>query len=118
MKTVDRVFAWILLVLGCIHCVATFLVHKTLTLDAIWFVSGGLVMILGALLNMVRVARPDDRLVVGVSLLANFLLFATFAVALPWLLRHELKQNLQVIVVGIAIAVETAFSLKFFSSRR
>jgi hypothetical protein len=112
MKTMDRVFAWILLVLGCIHCAATFVVYKTLTIDAIWFISGGLVMIFGALLNMVRAARPGDRLAAGVSLLANLLLFTTFAVAVPWLLRDEFKQNPQVIVVGIAVAVEFVFSLK------
>jgi sulfite exporter TauE/SafE len=112
MKITDRVFAWILLVLGCIHCTATFVVHKTLTIDAIWFFSGGLVMIFGALLNMVRTARPDDRLATGASTTANLLLFATFAVAVPWLLRHEFKQNPQVIVVGIAVAVELVFSLK------
>lgn len=43
MTTTDWVFAWILLLLGCIHCAVTFLVHKTLTVEAIWFVSGGLV---------------------------------------------------------------------------
>ena len=52
MKMIDRGFAWILLVLGCIHCAATFVVHKTLTLDAIWFFSAGLAV------NFWRVAEP------------------------------------------------------------
>jgi hypothetical protein len=117
MKTIDRVFAWILLVLGCIHCAATFVVHKTLTVDAIWFISGGLVMIFGALLNLLRAARPGDRLTAGVSLLANLLLFAIFAVAVPWLLRHEFKQNPQVVVVGITVAAELAFSVKSLLSK-
>jgi hypothetical protein len=117
MKTFDRVLAWILLLLGCIHCAATFLVHKTLTIDAIWFISGGLVMIFGALLNLLRAARPGDRLAAGVSLLANLLLFAVFAVAVPWLLRHEFKQNPQVVVVGITVTAEFLFSLRSFLSK-
>jgi hypothetical protein len=117
MRKIDRVFAWILLVLGCIHCAATFVVHKTLTIDAIWFICGGLVMIFGALLNLLRAARPGDRLTAGVSLLANLLLFATFAVALPWLLRHEFKQNPQVVVVGVTVATKFLFSLRSFLSK-
>ncbi|HEY7403222.1 MAG TPA: hypothetical protein VIB39_06855 [Candidatus Angelobacter sp.] len=117
MKTVDRVFAWILLLLGCIHCAATFVVHKTLTLDAVWFISGGLVMILGALLNLVRIARTEDRLVVRVSLLANLLQFAVFVVVVPWVLRNDIRQNPQVIAVGVAVAAELFFSLKLFLTK-
>ena len=112
MKTADRIFAWIVLLLGCVHCAVTFVVHKTFTVEAIWFVSGGLVLIFGALLNLVRIARPDDRLPVRASALANLLLFALFGIATPWLLRGDLKQNPQVIVAAIAIAAELGFSLR------
>ena len=112
MKTIDRVFAWIVLLLGCVHCAVTFVVHKTFTVEAIWFVSGGLVLIFGALLNLVRIARRGDRLLARVSALANLLLFALFGIATPWLLRGDLKQNPQVIVAAIAIAAELGFSLR------
>ena len=112
MKATDRVFAWVLLLLGCIHCAGTFVVFKTLSLEAIWFITGGLAMIFGALLNLVRVARPDDKLPARASALANLLLFAVFVAVVPWLLRHELKENPQVIVVGITVAAEFGFSLR------
>lgn len=112
MKTIDRVFAWIVLLLGCIHCVVAFVVYKTLNVEAIWFVCGGLVMIFGALLNLVRIARPGDRLLALASALANLLLFVVFVAAVPWLLRHELKQNPQIIVLAIAVAGEFGFSLR------
>lgn len=112
MRTADRIFAWIVLLLGCVHCAVTFVVHKTFTVEAIWFVSGGLVLIFGALLNLVRNARPDDRLPARASALANLLLFVVFGIAMVWLLRGDLKQNPQVIVVAIAIAAELGFSLK------
>jgi hypothetical protein len=112
MKIADRIFAGILLLLGCIHCAVALLVQKVFTIELIWFLSGGLVMIFGALLNMVRSARPDDRLPARVSAFANLLLFAVFAAAVPWLLRHELKQNPQVIVLAIAVAAEFVFSLR------
>jgi hypothetical protein len=77
MKTLDRAFAWIILLLGCTHCIVTFVVHKSLAMEAIWFFSGGLAMIFGALLNLVRIARPDDKLAARVSALANLLLFGS-----------------------------------------
>lgn len=112
MKTSDRIFAWIVLLLGCIHCVVTFVVYKTFTVDTIWFVSGGLVLIIGALLNLVRIATPDDTAPARASALANLLLFALFGIATPWLLHRDLKQNPQVIVAAIAVAVELGFSLR------
>lgn len=69
-------------------------------------------MIFGALLNMVRIARPEDRLPAHASALANLLLFALFGIAVPWLLHRDLKQNPQVIVAAIAVAGELGFSLR------
>lgn len=112
MKTTDRIFAWVLLVLGCVHLAVTFVVQKTFNVEAIWFVSGGMVLIFGALLNLVRIARPDDRLLARISALANLLLFALFGIAVPWLLHRDLKQNPQVIVAAIAVAAEFGFSLR------
>jgi hypothetical protein len=117
VKTFDRIFAWIMLLLGCTHCAATFAVHKSLTVEAIWFFTAGLAVIFGALLNMVRIARPEDRLVAGINALANFLLFAVFVFVVPWVVRHELKQNPQVIVVAFTIVAELFFSLKLFLSK-
>jgi hypothetical protein len=63
-------------------------------------------------MNLVRIARPDDRLLARASALANLLLFAVFAAAVPWLVRHEFKQNPQVIVLAVAVAAELGFSLR------
>lgn len=112
MKIFDRIFAWILLLLGCAHCAVAFVVHKRLSIEAIWFFSGGLAVIFGALLNLLRLSCPDDRLAARVSALANLLLFAVFAAALPWLVHREITHNPQVIVVGIAVVAEFGFSLR------
>lgn len=112
MKTTDRIFAWIVMLFGCIHLAVTFVLHKTFNVEAIWFFSGGLVLIFGALLNLVRIARPGDRLLARTSAFANLLLVALFGIATPWLLRGDLKQNPQVIVVAVATAAEFGFSLR------
>ena len=117
MRKLDYIFAWILLLLGCIHCAGTFIVFKSATLEAIWFFTGGLTVIFGALLNMVRIVRPEYKLTVGLSLLANLLLFAVFVIVVPWVLHYEFKHNPQVIVVGLTIAAELFFSIKLFLSK-
>jgi hypothetical protein len=118
MKRIDQVFAWLLLLLGCVHSAGTFLVHKSLTIEAVWFFSGGLVLVFGALLNLLRIARPQDRMTAGVCLLADLLLFAVFVIAVPWTLWHDLKQNPQVFVVGVAVVLELVFAVKCFLSQR
>jgi hypothetical protein len=112
VKTTDLIFAWIVLLLGCIHVFVTFVVQKIFTVETIWFVSGGLVLIFGALLNLVRIARLNDKLLARASALANLLLFALLGIATPWLLHRDLKQNPQVIVAAIAVAAEFGFSLR------
>ena len=118
MRKLDLVFAWLLVLLGCVHGAGTFIVHKSFTIEAVWFFSGGLVMIMGALLNFLRIARPEDRMTAGICLLANVLLFGVFVVAVPWTLWNDLKQNPQVFVVAIGVVVELVFALKSFLAKR
>jgi len=118
MRKIDQVFAWLLLLLGCIHGAATFAVHKSLTIEAVWFFSGGLAMVFGALLNLLRIARPQDRMTAGVCLLANLLLFFVFVIVVPWTLWHDLKQNPQVFVVGAAVTLELVFAVRCFLTKQ
>jgi hypothetical protein len=112
MKILDRIFAWILLLLGCVHGVGTFLVYKTLVMDAVWFFCGALAIIFGALFNLARISRPADRLVAGLTVIVNLILLAVFVAVVPWILRHNLKANPQVIVVAAALIVEFVLSLR------
>jgi NADH:ubiquinone oxidoreductase subunit 6 (subunit J) len=118
MKRIDQVFAWLLLLLGCVHGAGTFLVHKSLTIEAVWFFCGALAMIFGALLNLLRIARPEDRMTAGVCLLANLLLFAVFVIVVPWTSWNDLKQNPQVFVVAIGVVIELLFALRSFLTKR
>jgi hypothetical protein len=112
MKTLDRTFAWILLLLGCGHGAGTFLVYKTLVIDAVWFFCGALAIIFGALFNLARISRPADRLVASLTVIVNLILLAVFVAAVPWTLRHDLKANPQAIVLAAALIVEFVLSLR------
>jgi hypothetical protein len=115
MKTLDRVFAWALLVLGCLHTVGgVVLMSKNLSLDSAWFFSGGLAVIFCAFLNLVRTYRPLDQLVARISSVANLLLLA-LATLLAWVLRHDLKQNPQAIVLVAVVVLELLLSARQWS---
>jgi len=112
MKTLDRVFAWALLVLGGLHTAGSVvLMSKNLGLDSAWFFSGGLAVIFAAFLNLVRAYHPPDKLVLRTSILANLLLLV-LSVILLWVLRYGLKQNPQAIVFLALAAAELLLSVK------
>jgi hypothetical protein len=115
MKTLDRILAWVLLALGCLHTVGgVVLMFKSLNLDSAWFFSGGLAVIFGAFLNLVRAYRPPDKVVARTSVLANLLLLI-LAVLLCWVLRHDLKQNPQAIVLVTVVVLEFFLSARQWS---
>jgi hypothetical protein len=115
MKTLDRVLGWALLVLGCVHTtVSVFLMLKSLNLEAAWFFGGGLAVIFGAFLNLIRAYRPPDPAVARISLLANLLLLILGAL-LCWILRHDLRQNPQAVVFAALVGIELLFSARQWS---
>lgn len=114
MKIFDRVIAWLLLALGCLHTAGSVvLMSRNLNLDSAWFFSGGLAVIFCAFLNLIRTYRLD-RAIAGTSFLANQLLLI-LAVLLCWALRHNLKQNPQAIVLVGLVVVELLFSARQWS---
>ena len=115
MKVLDRIFGWMLLVLGCLHTAGSvFLMSKNLNLDTAWFFSGGLAVIFGALLNLLRAHRPPDPAVARISILANLLLLILSAL-LVWVLRHDLRQNPQAVVLVAVVAIEFLLSARPWS---
>lgn len=115
MKTLDRVFGWTLLVFGCVHTTGSvFLMWKNLNLDSAWFFSGGLAVIFGAFLNLIRAYRPPDRWVARISLLTNLLLLI-LASLLCWVLRYDLKQNPQAVVFVPLVGIELLLSARQWS---
>jgi hypothetical protein len=112
MKTLDRVLAWVLLVFGLLHTVGSlFLMSKNLNLDSAWFFSGGLAVIFGAFLNLIRTYRPTDSMIARTSVLANLLLLILSGL-LCWVLRYDLKANPQAAVFVPLVALEFLFSVR------
>lgn len=56
MRTLDTLTAWILIALGAAHIALTRRVNPHIDISAIWFASGGLLIIAIGTLNLLRVA--------------------------------------------------------------
>jgi hypothetical protein len=114
MKTLDRVCAWALLGFALLHMVASVaLMSKSLNLDSTWFFSGGLAIIFGAFLNLLRGYRVD-RAITRSSAIANLLLLI-LAGLFWWVLRHDLRANPQVVVFVVLVVLELLFSIRQWS---
>ena len=110
MKTADKIASWLLVLMGLMHAGATTVAFPRFNLDAIWFLSAAIAILLTAALNLLRIHYatlvPSLRLV---ALLANVLmLLLDIAVAL----EVPLRGNPQVIVLLALLTFLTATSVR------
>ncbi|MFZ0704479.1 MAG: hypothetical protein WAM71_02665 [Candidatus Korobacteraceae bacterium] len=109
MRTLDIVIGWLLIAFGAIHIALTRRVHPNLDIDAIWFASGGLLIIAIGSLNLLRVAYSSvAKGVRVVSVIANIVLLALMlwiATLLP------MRRNPQVLIGLILVLLLTVFSV-------
>lgn len=67
MKTVDRVFGWLLVLGGILHSGGAIVAAKGHPDALVWPLAGSLAAFLVAALNLMRVNRPADRTLAWVS---------------------------------------------------
>ncbi len=108
MKIADQITAWLVLILGAVHCVVTPRVYPAFNLAAMWFLGTGLLMMLVGAVNLLRVRYPGASGVLGVSLAANVI---TLAFAGEIAARLPLKQNPQAVVIVVLLLLEMIFSI-------
>jgi uncharacterized membrane protein YjjB (DUF3815 family) len=75
MRTVDRVFGWLLVVGSLLHSGGSVAAYRNTPVTLVWALSGTLAGLLVAGLNLLRVGRPNDRALAWMS----------FAGCLGWL---------------------------------
>jgi hypothetical protein len=61
VKTIDRVFGWLLVVGGLLHAVGSWAGFKNKPEILVWALCGSLAALLLAAMNLLRVNRPQDR---------------------------------------------------------
>jgi hypothetical protein len=67
MKTVDRVFAWILVLGGLLHGYGSLRMYANQPMTMLWSLCATLLALLIAAINLLRVARPSDRPLAWIS---------------------------------------------------
>lgn len=67
MKIVDRVVALILIVGGLLHGVGSFYLYKNQPMTLLWSLCATALILLVAVINLLRVARPNDRPLAWIS---------------------------------------------------
>ncbi len=109
LRRIDIIVGWLLIAFGAVHLSLTRRVHPDIDINAIWFVSGGLLIIAIGVLNLLRVAYGSvAKGVYVVSVIANIVLLALMlfiATLLP------IRGNPQVLIGLILAVLLTAFSV-------
>ena len=114
LRMVDKLGAWVLLLLGIGHCVMAMLgggqMDAEWTLERIWFLSGGLGMVFLAVLNLFRVGYWEQVAPLAPVTLTCNLAQMAFTV---WLGLHvSLRANPQIILGMVVVAMMIRFSLQ------
>ncbi len=109
MRKIDIVVAWLLITLGAVHVSLTARFDPKLGLNAIWFASGGLLIITIGALNLLRVTYANvAKGVCVVSVIANVVLL----VLMVWMaVRVPMRGNPQVVFGLVLAGVLTVFSV-------
>ncbi len=109
MKTFDTVVAWLVLVLGAIHCAFTRKAYPQLNLAALWFVSAGMLMILLAAVNLLRIRYA--AVAPGLRVLCIAADFVVFLWALGFAFVMPVAKEPQVIVSIVLLALLTVLAI-------
>lgn len=107
MKTVDRLVAVLIMLLGAIHAGLAPVFHGRYDGAGMWFLSAGLMLIFLGLLNLARAGSPGSA-ARWAALAANILALAFVSALVPLV---PLRQNPQVPLAILLIAAATLFSL-------
>jgi hypothetical protein len=109
LRTLDIIIGWLLIAFGVVHISLTRRVHPDIDINAIWFASGGLLMITIGALNLLRVAYSSvAKGVYVVSVIANIVLLLLMLFIAT---RVPMRSNPQALVGLILAALLTAFSV-------
>jgi hypothetical protein len=109
MKTLDRVFAWILVLGGVLHGVGSYLGYRHEPMTMFWALSATQLTLLIAAVNLLRLERPGDRPLAWIAF-AGSLAWAVGACVFGALIGNVFDPR--ALVHGVSALGLAAFSLK------
>jgi len=102
MKILDQIAAWALLAIGAFHCAMTPAIYKQYSEEVIWFFTAGLVLILTAVLNLLRIRYATVAAGVRtVSIGVNIVTMLTVLAMAPFM--HVTKNPLAWLLIALVV---------------
>ena len=97
MTILHKLITGLIIALGTLHCCFTAFNYRSFSLDAMWFLSAGLAIILAGVLNLVVIREAGkDRLIWALCIIIDAIFAAMFSVALFMLTQPQ-------VFVGVAL---------------
>jgi hypothetical protein len=110
LRKVDIVFAWIMILLGVLHCGAAWISIRRFPVGAVWGFAGGAALIEGGLLNVVRLGGGKGMSVTA-SIAGNILL-AVLVASVGWSQFSHLVHRPSFFVTAVVVVAELLFSFR------
>ena len=99
-----KIISGLIIALGALHCVFTALNYDRFTLNAMWFLGSGIAIILAGFLNVAAIrVGSKDKVIKYMSLTANLIFAALFALALWFLTQPQVLVGLMLFTVAAVL---------------
>ena len=110
MRKIDVVLAWVMVVLGVLHCGSAWISIRGFPVGALWGFAGGAALIECGLLNVVR--QGGGKGMARCASIAGNILLAAMVLSLGWHQFSHLLQRPSFLVTAVVVIVELLFSFK------
>jgi hypothetical protein len=110
VKKIDAVLAWLMILLGVLHCGAAWITIKGFPVGAMWGFAGGAAIIEAGLLNLVRQGSGKGLARTG-SIVGNILL-TVLLLSMGLTQITHLVHHLHFFLIAALVLAELVFSLK------
>jgi hypothetical protein len=110
LKKIDVVLAWVMILLGILHCGAAWITIRGFPVGALWGFAGGTALIEGGLLNVVR--QGGGKGMTGFASITANILLAVLVLSVGWSQFSHLLRHPSFLVTAVVVIAELLFSVK------
>ncbi len=110
MKKIDVVLAWVMTLLGVLHCGAAWITIRGFPIMALWGFAGGTALIECGLLNVVR--QGGGKGMAGFASIAGNILLTALVLSVGWSQFSHLLHRPSFLVTAVVVIAELLFSFR------
>ena len=110
MRKIDVVLAWVMILLGVLHCGAAWIMIRGFPVGALWGFAGGTALVEGGLLNVVR--QGSGKGMAGFASIAANILLTILVLSMGWSQFSHLLHRPSFLVTAVVVVAELLFSFR------